>query len=66
VAVPATPGVKTVAVDVPPELPPKNIKTGVERIAELQRGDLSEISVDEEGQIGDYAQYCINLLKVRA
>ena len=51
---------------VPPELPPKpeNIKTGVERVAELQRGNLSEVSIFDEEDVVDYAQYCANRLEV--
>ena len=53
---------------VPPELPPKpeNIKTGVERVAELQRGNLSEVSIFDEEDAVDYAQYCANRLEVCA
>ncbi|KAI6144478.1 hypothetical protein BKA82DRAFT_4017124 [Pisolithus tinctorius] len=49
----------------PPPLPPKPApKTGVERIAELQRGRglVNEVSVMEEGDVKDYAKYCLQLL----
>ena len=47
----------------PPELPPKPRKTGVERIEAMQTGELGEVTVDIEGLIDDYAQYCANLLE---
>ncbi|KAJ3572362.1 hypothetical protein NP233_g3130 [Leucocoprinus birnbaumii] len=46
----------------PPPKPP--VKTGVDRIAELQavRGEYNEVTVEDEGSVDDYAQYCSNLL----
>jgi hypothetical protein len=52
---------------VPPIPPPKpSPKTGVDRIAETHalRGDVNEITVEGEGSVTDYAQYCANLLQV--
>ncbi|THH10762.1 hypothetical protein EW145_g1104 [Phellinidium pouzarii] len=46
-----------------PQLPPKPRKSGLEKVAEMQRGDLGEIQVEDEGKIDDYAQYCTNLLE---
>ncbi|KAF9453527.1 hypothetical protein P691DRAFT_719266 [Macrolepiota fuliginosa MF-IS2] len=49
----------------PPKPPPKPApKTGIDRIAELQaaRGEYNEVTVEDEGSIQDYAQYCSNLL----
>ena len=40
-------------------------KTGVEQIADLQKGDLQDIIVFDEGNFHDYAQYCANFLEVR-
>lgn len=54
--------------DRPPMPPPKPApKTGIDRIAELQaiKGDYNEITIDDEGSVQDYAQYCSNLLQVR-
>ena len=51
----------------PPLRPPKPApKTGVERIAEMQalRREVNEVTVDDEGSVNDYAQYCVNLLQV--
>ena len=48
----------------PPKLPPKPKKSGAELIAEMQKGELGEVLVEEEGSIKDYAQYCSNLLEV--
>jgi hypothetical protein len=48
--------------------PPKPApKTGVDRIAEMQamRREVNEVSVEDEGNVDDYAQYCANLLQVR-
>ncbi|KAK7057434.1 hypothetical protein R3P38DRAFT_2840949 [Favolaschia claudopus] len=47
----------------PPPKPPK--KTGIDRIAELQavRGQFNEVTVEDEGSIQDYAQYCTNLFQ---
>lgn len=53
---------------VPPELPPKPAqpeKTPITRIVDMQTGALNEIVVSEDGDVGDYAQYCANLLEVR-
>ncbi|KAI6123844.1 hypothetical protein EDD16DRAFT_610670 [Pisolithus croceorrhizus] len=53
------------AATAPPPLPPKPApKTGVERIAELQRGRglVNEVSIMEEGHVKDYAKYCLQLL----
>ncbi|KAG7444414.1 uncharacterized protein BT62DRAFT_899698 [Guyanagaster necrorhizus] len=50
----------------PPPPPPKPpAKTGVDRIAEIQamRGEINELTVEEEGDIMHYAQYCSNLLQ---
>ncbi|KAL9713695.1 hypothetical protein Ac2012v2_003306 [Leucoagaricus gongylophorus] len=46
----------------PPPKPPA--KTGVDRIAELQaiRDEYNEITVEDEGSVEDYAQYCSILL----
>lgn len=52
----------------PPQPPPKPApKTGIDRIAELQaiRGEYNEVTVDDEGSVQDYAEYCSNLLSVR-
>lgn len=51
----------------PPPLPPKPApKTGVDRIAEIHalRGDVNEVTVEDEGAVDDYAQYVANLLEV--
>ena len=50
---------------VPPPPPPKPKKTGAERIAEMQKGELNDLLIMEEGEIEDYAEYCSNLLEVR-
>jgi hypothetical protein len=53
--------------EIPPQRPPKPApKTGVDRIAELQaiRGEYNEVTVEDEGSVQDYAQYCSNLLTV--
>ncbi|EJD07364.1 uncharacterized protein FOMMEDRAFT_164351 [Fomitiporia mediterranea MF3/22] len=47
----------------PPELPPKPQKTGVEKVAEMQTGELGEVTVEADGLAQDYAQYCANLLE---
>jgi len=52
----------------PPPPPPKPArKTGVDRIAEMQaiRGEYNEITIEDEGNIDDYAQYCLNLFEVK-
>ncbi|KIY45030.1 hypothetical protein FISHEDRAFT_50295 [Fistulina hepatica ATCC 64428] len=48
----------------PPAVPPKPTLTGVDHIAEVHavRGDINEVTVDGEGNVEDYAQYCSNLL----
>ncbi|KAH8105550.1 hypothetical protein DFH11DRAFT_1644548 [Phellopilus nigrolimitatus] len=46
-----------------PELPPKPPRSGAEKVAEMQKGELGEVLVDEEGEVNDYAQYCSNLLE---
>jgi hypothetical protein len=48
----------------PPPKPPK--KLGIDRIAEIQalRGQFNEVTVEDEGSIEDYAQYCANLFQV--
>lgn len=50
--------------DAPPQIPPKPVKTGIERIAEMQKGELNEVLVGDEGKSQEYAQYCANLLEV--
>ncbi|KAJ7039198.1 hypothetical protein C8F04DRAFT_1087477 [Mycena alexandri] len=47
----------------PPPRPPK--KLGIDRIAEIQalRGQFNEVTVEEEGSIEDYAEYCANLFQ---
>lgn len=52
------------AVAVPPPPPPKPKKTGAEKIADMQTGELNDILITEEGEIEDYAEYCSNLLEV--
>ncbi len=61
-------GSKSTSSEPPPKPPPKPApKTGIDRIAELQaiRGDYNEVTVDDEGSVQDYAEYCSNLLSVR-
>ncbi|KAJ7497073.1 hypothetical protein FB451DRAFT_1209976 [Mycena latifolia] len=43
--------------------PPK--KLGIDRIAELQalRGQFNEVTVEDEGSVEDYGQYCANLFE---
>lgn len=50
-------------VPAPPPKPPK--KLGIDRIAEIQalRGQFNEVTVEDEGSIEDYAQYCANLFQ---
>lgn len=57
---------KTPATAAPPPPPKPAPKKGVERIAEMQqaRGEYNEITVEEDGNVQDYAQYCLNLLQV--
>ncbi|KAJ7188528.1 hypothetical protein C8R46DRAFT_1054967 [Mycena filopes] len=47
----------------PPPRPPK--KLGIDRIAEIQalRGQFNEVTVEEEGSVEDYAEYCANLFQ---
>ncbi|KAJ6497837.1 hypothetical protein C8R45DRAFT_984411 [Mycena sanguinolenta] len=47
----------------PPPRPPK--KLGIDRIAEIQaiRGQFNEVTVEDEGSVQDYAQYCSNLFQ---
>ncbi|KAJ7755750.1 hypothetical protein DFH07DRAFT_821706 [Mycena maculata] len=47
----------------PPPKPPK--KLGIDRIAEIQalRGQFNEVTVEDEGSIEDYGQYCANLFQ---
>lgn len=52
------------AAAVPPPPPPKPKKTGAEKIADMQTGELNDILITEEGAIDDYAEYCSNLLEV--
>lgn len=51
---------------IPPPTPPKPApKTGLERITEMQalKGeDYNEITIEEEGSVEEYAQYCNTLL----
>ncbi|KAF9077965.1 hypothetical protein BDP27DRAFT_1207834 [Rhodocollybia butyracea] len=50
----------------PPSPPPRpEPKIGVDRIAELQaiRGEFNEVTVENEGSVADYAQYCWNILQ---
>ncbi|KAG6852805.1 hypothetical protein C0991_009081 [Blastosporella zonata] len=54
------------AEEIPPPPPPKPApKTGVDRIAEMQAslGEYNEITVEEEGQVQHYAEYCSRLLE---
>jgi hypothetical protein len=51
----------------PPPTPPKpKPKVGVDRIAEMQaiRGEVNEVTVESEGDVDSYAEYCWNLLQV--
>ncbi|KAJ7078862.1 hypothetical protein B0H15DRAFT_954281 [Mycena belliarum] len=59
---PASPGVSSAA---PPLLPKPPKKLGIDRIAEMQalRGQFNEVTVEDEGTIEDYAQYCANLFQ---
>jgi len=52
------------AAPIPPPKPAP--KTGLARIVEMQmlRGEYNEITVEDEGKVEDYAQYCWNLLQV--
>jgi len=47
----------------PPPRPPK--KLGIDRIAEIQalRGQFNEVTVENEGSVEDYGQYCANLFQ---
>jgi len=54
------------AAAIPPPKPPKPApKTGVDRIAEMQayKGEYNEITVEDEGRVDDYANFCIRLLE---
>ncbi|KAL1743221.1 hypothetical protein HDZ31DRAFT_74988 [Schizophyllum fasciatum] len=61
-----SPAVATNEPSAPPPPPPPRPepKSGVDRIAELQaiRGELNEVTVEDEGDFKDYAQYSANLL----
>jgi len=50
----------------PPPPPKPAPKTGVERIVEMQamRGEINEITVEDEVGASDYAEYCAQLLQV--
>lgn len=64
---PSNENVKSSSSGAPPKPPPKPApKAGVDRIAELQaiRGEYNEVTVEDEGPVEDYAQYCSNLLSV--
>ncbi|KAF6761433.1 hypothetical protein DFP72DRAFT_803647, partial [Ephemerocybe angulata] len=60
------PGVAIGTESLPPPMPPKPaLKTGLDRVAEMQalKGeDYNKITVEEEGSVDDYAQYCNTLL----
>ncbi|KAJ3801723.1 hypothetical protein GGU11DRAFT_768049 [Lentinula aff. detonsa] len=61
-----TPSVNAPILLEPPAPPPRpEPKTGVDRIAELHaiRGEFNEVTVEAEGSVDDYAQYCWNLLQ---
>ncbi|KAJ4470107.1 hypothetical protein J3R30DRAFT_3538239 [Lentinula aciculospora] len=61
-----TPSASTPILLEPPTPPPRpEPKTGVDRIAELHamRGEFNEVTVEAEGSVDDYAQYCWNLLQ---
>ncbi|KAJ7209600.1 hypothetical protein GGX14DRAFT_630940 [Mycena pura] len=55
--------VPTSITPVPPPKPPP--KLGIDRIAELQalRGQFNEVTVEDEGSVEDYGQYCANLFQ---
>lgn len=65
----STPGPTAVPITLsPPPMPPKPApKTGADRIAEMQavRGEYNEITVEDEGHVNEYAEYCSRLLEVR-
>ncbi|KAG6837359.1 hypothetical protein H0H93_010961 [Arthromyces matolae] len=65
---PAVPQSIQLAQEAPPPPPKPAPKTGVERIAEMQAtlGEYNEITVGEEGQIQQYAEYCSRLLEVHS
>ena len=50
----------------PPPPPKPAPKTGVERIVEMQamRGEINEITVEDEVNASHYAEYCAQLLQV--
>ncbi|KAF8170263.1 hypothetical protein K438DRAFT_1614343 [Mycena galopus ATCC 62051] len=60
---PTSPAVSPAPTPAPPPRPPK--KLGIDRIAEMQavRGQFNEVTVEDEGSIEDYAQYCANLFQ---
>jgi hypothetical protein len=50
---------------VPPPKPAP--KTGVDRIAELhsiRRDTVNEVTIEDEGPVEDWGQFCMNLLQV--
>ncbi|KAL1676578.1 hypothetical protein EV122DRAFT_215974 [Schizophyllum commune] len=59
-----TPTEPAAAAPPPPPPPRPEPKSGVDRIAELQaiRGELNEVTVEDEGSFEDYARYSANLL----
>ncbi|THH13744.1 hypothetical protein EW146_g6498 [Bondarzewia mesenterica] len=52
----------------PPPPPKPAPKTGVDRIAEIHaiRGNVNEITVEDEGSVDDFARYATNLLEDEA
>ncbi|KAF8647714.1 hypothetical protein AX16_006550 [Volvariella volvacea WC 439] len=49
-----------------PPLPPKPVMmSGADRIAEMQamKGEINEVTVEEEGDVNDYAEYCCRLFE---
>jgi hypothetical protein len=60
-------GMRKTSEGAPPPPPKPAPKTGIDRIAEMQalRREVNEVSVEDEGGVNDYAQYCANLLEVR-
>lgn len=49
----------------PPMVPPRPVKTGAQKIAELQGPEIGEVEIFEDGTYQEYAEYCSNLLEVR-